>query len=431
MILLRPAILDNELTQQVDQTQGVTSHRQGHIADALARYDTEDKIVRSATAGESFDAMVSDWYAARLAGHADPMIAGPNSTRGALNERARQLLKGHGELTGKPLLVAGREFLVGEEVVARRNDRRLRSADGAEFVKNGSAGVVTAIDHDRRMLTVSFEREGQIEIPHQYLAAGRLEYGYARTTYGVQGATQQITRYHPTDLSGFEEGYVALTRARQTTHIYVVDGSVTADEPETHHNPHPQPFDLDDVTEALTRRRTGVMAADHALDLAAVYDLASSRTLAGLVDERRYLDRILATAPADPTPVIDETSTALDRLSAQHRAQDGSPVHQEHLQSAIDRTGRRLQAALRQAAQREAWMTTHADIVDRHDLLRRAERHRRTQLRQDPEKTLDPAELALVGAEPELQRDRLMWREQLVGRAIEIDATRDVGAEPA
>ncbi len=76
-------------------------------------------------------------------------------------------------------------------------------------------------------------------------------------------------------------------------------------------------------------------------------------------------------------------------------------------------------------------MTTHADIVDRHDLLRRAERHRCTQLRQDPEKTLDPVELALLGAEPELQKDRLMWREQLVGRAIEIDTTRDVGAEPA
>jgi hypothetical protein len=36
----------------------------------------------------------------------------------------------------------------------------------------------------------------------------------------------------------------------------------------------------------------------------------------------------------------------------------------------------------------------------------------------------------LVGAEPELQMDRLMWREQLIGRAIEIDATRDDGAEP-
>ena len=36
-------------------------------------------------------------------GRADPMIAGPNSTRRALNDRARALLKADGELTGEPL----------------------------------------------------------------------------------------------------------------------------------------------------------------------------------------------------------------------------------------------------------------------------------------------------------------------------------------
>jgi hypothetical protein len=46
-------------------------------------------------------------------------------------------------------------------------------------VKNGSAGRVTAIDAGE--LVVEFEREGIVRVPRSYLAAGHLEYGYART----------------------------------------------------------------------------------------------------------------------------------------------------------------------------------------------------------------------------------------------------------
>ncbi len=116
---------NNRQTDTVDRL-AIDEYRDGHIADALARLDNAGRVVRSRTAGESFDAMVADWYAERLTGHADPMIAGPNSTRRALNERARALLKANGELTGEAVEAAGREYLIGDSVVARRNDRRLR-----------------------------------------------------------------------------------------------------------------------------------------------------------------------------------------------------------------------------------------------------------------------------------------------------------------
>src|SRR5690606_31114412 len=174
----------------------IDDYRNGLIADAVQRLDDADRVVRSATAGESFDAMVADWYAARLAGSADPMIAGPNSTRRALNERARVLLKAAGELAGAPLSVAGRELLVGDEVVARRNNRSLCEPGSKDFVKNGSVGVIEAIHHSDREVTVRFEPEGTIRVPARYLAAGKLEHSYARTTYGVQGHTHDVARYH-------------------------------------------------------------------------------------------------------------------------------------------------------------------------------------------------------------------------------------------
>ena len=120
-------LVDNNRQQDHIERLAIAEYREGHVADALARYDEAGKVVRSRTAGESFDAIVADWYAARLHGRADPMIAGPNSTRRALNDRARALLKANGELTGKPSSSRGREFMVGDEVVARRNDRRLHA----------------------------------------------------------------------------------------------------------------------------------------------------------------------------------------------------------------------------------------------------------------------------------------------------------------
>src|SRR5207253_8054986 len=126
---------------------------------------------------------------------------GPNSTRRALNDRARALLKSNGELTGKPLVVHAREFMVGDEVVARRNERRLHAVGARDFVKNGSTGTIIDTDIRHQEVVVAFEREGTIRIPNTYLTAGRLEHAYARTSYGVQGATHQFARYQPTDLS--------------------------------------------------------------------------------------------------------------------------------------------------------------------------------------------------------------------------------------
>ncbi len=116
-----------------------------------------------------------------------------------------------------------------------------------------------------------------------YLAAGRLEHGYARRSYGVQGITQGTARYHPTDLSGFEEGYVAITRGRDADRLYIIDGTIADTDDEAHQTPEAQRFDLDYISDALARRRTGTMAADAADRLPVVHRLATGRTLAELV----------------------------------------------------------------------------------------------------------------------------------------------------
>ncbi|MGE0728515.1 MAG: MobF family relaxase [Acidimicrobiia bacterium] len=413
---------NNRQRDHVDRL-AIAEYRDGHIDEALARLDNAGRVVRSATAGESFDAMVADWYADRLAGRADPMIAGPNSTRRALNDRARSLLKEHGDLAGAPVIVAGREFMVGDTVVARRNDRRLRAGPEGDFVKNGSAGNVVEVHPEDREVTVDFETEGRIRVPNAYLAAGRLEHGYARTTYGVQGATHATARYHPTDLSGFEEGYVAITRGRDANRLYIVDGTIGTADDEAHHRPDTEHFDLDHLGDALTRRRSTTMAADAADDLPSVHTLATHHTLAELARRRRGLEAALAEAPADASRAIEQAEATLDTLRARRALaaldRDGTPSRMRQLDRAITRADGRRGAALERQTVRTRWLDDHADLVDEYQVVVRAERHRRTRIADNPAAYLPAADRSARPAVSQIDRRR--ERAAMIEQALAAD----------
>ena len=437
------ALVENNRQQDHIERLAVSDYREGRIADALARYDDAGKVVRSRTAGESFDAIVADWYAARVNGVVDPMIAGPNSTRRALNERARVLLKVNHEIVGPALAIAGREFMAGDEVVARRNDRTLHATGSRDFVKNGSAGTIVAIDAESEQLVVDFEREGTIRVPRRYLAAGHLEHGYARTTYGVQGSTHDVARYHPTDVSSFEEGYVAITRARKSVRIYVVDGTLPGPDLELTHAPaEPQAFGMNEVAQALARRRSGHMAADATSNLTAVAATLDGRTLAELTTRRRELGLVLAATPADTAHVIEESRCTLEALRARRRAwtttlrqaqqqganNTGDDLAMQitirraasalrHLDRRATSVERKLDAATRQQLNRSDWLADHADMVVEFQMTQRAERARENQIRIAAIHQPSDALVQLVGPEPALQRERQVWK-----RAVETVA---------
>ena len=211
--------------------------------------------------------------------------------------------------------------MVGDEVVARRNDRRLHAAGARDFVKNGSTGTIIDTDLRHQEVVVAFEREGTIRIPNAYLAAGRLEHGYARTSYGVQGATHDVARYHPTDVSSFEEGYVALTRGRQSARIYIVDGNQLDNDNELTHAPaESRPTGIGDIAQALGRRRSTHMAADASNDLGGVAQTLDGATLAQLTARRRHLDGLMQSAPADMSKEIDQAHRTIESIRARKQA---------------------------------------------------------------------------------------------------------------
>jgi hypothetical protein len=112
---------------------------------------------------------------------------------------------------------AGREFTVGDEVLALRNDRRLG-------VRNGTRATVTAIDHDTRTMKMATVDGSSIVVPATYVDAGHLGHSYATTIHKSQGATVGRAFVLGSDGLYREAGYVALSRARVRTDLYLVAG---------------------------------------------------------------------------------------------------------------------------------------------------------------------------------------------------------------
>ena len=99
---------------------------------------------------------VDDWWASHRAGDRSVLLAGTRAEVAALNDRARRRLAAEGRLTGERLVVAGREFRVGDRILCTRNDDHQMTLDGLPAaVDNGTLATVT--DVDIRQHTVDVE----------------------------------------------------------------------------------------------------------------------------------------------------------------------------------------------------------------------------------------------------------------------------------
>ncbi len=418
------ALVDNNRQVDAGDRVAIDRYREGLVESALGRYDAADRVVRSATAAASYDAMVADWWASASAGGEDPMMAGPNAVRAALNRRARARMKAEGVLNGPSVWSGDRELCVGDWVVARRNDRRLRSEHGA-FVKNGSAGKVVDVDEERRSLTVDFQAEGCITLPERYLAAGWVDHGYARTTYGVQGATLERGLYHAGDRSSFEEGYVALTRARQETRVYLVDGTLGTDEDDGHRGHAPEPTGLDTVARAMERRRAETPAIEVDSDAAAAAARYGHLDLAQLRIERGKLEAVLAAGPVDVSWSLREAQVRQDELQARLRAstaamppRDRADERLEVIDRQLSLLGRRLDTLRAKDEARRSFLESHTEELAALRLVRQAELGRVMRVRIGATSKPDPAALAILGPRPLPSADRQAWSNALELAAV-------------
>ena len=196
--------------------------RHGDVATAMAAYTAAGRVVTDPDPDTLRERLVADWWTAVAAGDVEleqaVMLAARRSDVDDLNARARARMAAAGRLTGLALQAAGgRQFQVGDAVVALRNDRRLG-------LLNGTRGRVFAVDANRRAVTIAPETGARaVTVPARYLDAGHLDHAYAITGHKAQGQTVDRAWVLATPETSREWGYVAMSRARLSTRLYVLE----------------------------------------------------------------------------------------------------------------------------------------------------------------------------------------------------------------
>ncbi|MBK0330205.1 AAA family ATPase [Brachybacterium sp. MASK1Z-5] len=202
--------------------------------EVIDTYLDHDRIT-DGDAEPMIDAAYMAWRADGAAGHVSVLIAESRDDVTELNNRARADLILDGTLRpGREVdLNDGNRAGVGDTIITRRNDRRLRN--GKDWIRNGERWTITAVRDDGSITIRKTGRRfgGPLVLPAAY-AAAHVDLGYAVTAHRAQGITTDTAHVLVEPTTTRENFYVAMTRGRDSNRAYVV-----LNRPDDHAAPHP------------------------------------------------------------------------------------------------------------------------------------------------------------------------------------------------
>jgi hypothetical protein len=116
-------------------------------------------------------------------------------------------------------LADGSAASVGDLIITRRNDRRLRIT-ASDWVKNGDRWIILNLDRTGGLRVRHVRRGRTVTLPHDYVCTAT-ELGYATTVHTAQGVTADTMHGVVTGQESRQQLYTMLTRGRTANHIYV------------------------------------------------------------------------------------------------------------------------------------------------------------------------------------------------------------------
>lgn len=227
------------------------------------------------------EAVYAGWKVDMLAGRTALMAAATNADVAELCARARADRVAAGQVeAGGVRLHDGNTAGVGDWIVTRDNNRRLR-AGVRDFVKNGDAWRVIERREAGALLVAHLEHRGRVLLPPGYVAAN-VELLYATTAHRAQGSTVDAAHVLVTEQTGREDFYVALSRARRGSVLYVATHEVASLDEDEHVDTlrfDPDGYAAREILEHLVARETAELSATE--QIATAY--AEAESLATLV----------------------------------------------------------------------------------------------------------------------------------------------------
>jgi conjugative relaxase-like TrwC/TraI family protein len=167
------------------------------------------------TTEDAFNAWLSD----RAAGLDTIMIAPTRALVADLNARARSHRHNGAPASSEVRLADGNQASVGDVIITRRNDRRLRLT-ATDWVKNGDRWTITRVGR-RGDLTVRHNCSHlTVRLPANYVREWT-GLGYATTIHAAQGITADTMHGLATGQESRQQLYTMLTRGRAANHLYL------------------------------------------------------------------------------------------------------------------------------------------------------------------------------------------------------------------
>jgi conjugative relaxase-like TrwC/TraI family protein len=300
---------------------------------ALAEYAMRSRIHGGTTndiEAELYAAWQADALDSRDGRRSVLMIVTTNEQAAVLSERARHALMDTGTVDDGPTVkLRDNVASVGDHIVTRRNDRRLRTS-GRGWVVNGDVWTVIRVYRDGACDARRHADGSTTTLPADYLAE-HTHLAYATTAHRAQGMTVDVCHAAITADTSHEQLYVAATRGRNGNHLWVIvdsDRDIIRDRDDL-----PAPEEI--LSRVFERRDVDRLSAHQVVEdslsetsslarLGAIFEDAArsatdqwlrhtlnERGLAGAIDDPEWsslISRIRETALAghDVTALVDE-----------------------------------------------------------------------------------------------------------------------------
>ena len=295
-------LVENVRQLDPDERTALGEFRAGDVGRAIEFYRDRGRIHVADTRPDALEAMVDAWTADLEQVSDTAMLAWRRSNVAELNRLGRERWAALGRLSGPELAVDGRRYAAGDRIVT------LAPGANGELVTS-ERGVVQAVDAARGTL-VAVMQDGRLQrFAAEETAADRLAHGYAVTVHRSQGAT--VDRAHRfADGGGRELGYVGMSRARDTSHVWVVADDIdqaVEDLGRDWKADRRQRWAIDSGTPATSPR-------DVELDERAPVAMRTALTRGRLQAERAA---VAAAVPADPAPDLGSIQFERQRLRQQ------------------------------------------------------------------------------------------------------------------
>ncbi|HKF87362.1 MAG TPA: AAA family ATPase, partial [Propionibacteriaceae bacterium] len=185
---------------------------------ALNFYLDHDRVHVGDMATMTADAFTA-WVSDRAAGLDAIMLAPTRELVAELNRRARAHHLDHSTATAEVRLADGNQASVGDVIITRSNDRRLRLT-ATDWVKNGDRWTITRVGKQGDLTVRHTRSHLTVRLPADYVQAST-RLGYATTIHAAQGVSADTMHGLSTRQESRQQLYTMLTRGRHANHLYL------------------------------------------------------------------------------------------------------------------------------------------------------------------------------------------------------------------